>query len=984
MRGQTATLTATGLGGNYSWYDVETGGTPLLANSPIFTTPALTSTKSFYVETAANGCTSSRTEVIVTVINKPLQPTVSGNLAVCSNSGTTLTATGPGTSFEWFDAAIGGNLVASGATFNTPALPANRSYFVQTSANGCSSTRTQVDILVNPTPGAPTVTPVAPVCAGNTTTLNASGAATLRWFGAASGGPVLGTGLSFTTPTLNSNTSYWVESYNGTCSSQRAPINITVTSTGNQFQYESATYCKTSTNPAPTITVPNGTFSGPAGLVINANTGVIDIAATTPGIYDIVYTNGCTLTTERVAIVVTTDATFTYPAAIYCQSNANPSPVYPSTGSAGKFTVSPAGLAFRNIRSGIIDLAASAPGNYIVKNTIDAASGCPEVSAIFNIRIDQRVIVTAGPNQTIAQGDDAQLAGSIGGAVTTGTWATAGTGTFLPNNSTLNAVYRPGTGESGPITLTLTSANPGTACGAVSNTVVITYNAKPGNPTFSGPATVCQNEVATLTATGPVADTYKWYTVASNGSAVFTGASFTTPALSTAGVNTYYLEAIVNNVPSNRTQIDITVTAKPLPPVSNAVVNTCYGSSARLTATSPLPAGVITWYRTISGGAPVFTGSVFDTPTLIANTTYYVQVAAGSCGSDRTKVDVIVKPMPHITSVARDETCNGAVNYLITADQTGTTFNWSRVPRPEISNADVTNQTNSTISETLINTTGATVDVTYRITPIFNGCSGEVFDYVVRVFSTPKVVSLPPAPICSKQISTGGFYTILFNTPITEVSWTRPAIAGISNPAVTNQRSPTLYENLENTSTAPITVTYIFTFSSPDCPTPTTYPVNVIVNPKVTINSPSNGGEICSGSDIVYDIRSDVSGANYIWTRRDDPRIIPAPTPTTANRIAEALTNISGGYVDVFYDIAATTGCQTPFTYKITIKPQPAQPQAFTNAPICVGSTLYLIPGPVERGSTYNWTGPNGYTSDLAQAYISNVTKAARGYIPYI
>ncbi|MES2810309.1 MAG: PKD-like domain-containing protein [Bacteroidota bacterium] len=985
--GQTATITATGPGGAYSWFEDANGGTPLLTNSPTFTTSALTATKTFYVETTANGCTSRRTAIIITVVSKPQPPTVTGNTPVCANSGIVLTAAGTGTSFEWFDAANGGNLLASGATFTSPALLANTSFFVQISANGCSSTRTQIDVVVNPSPTAPTIAPVAPVCAGNTVTLNASGAATLRWFGSAAGGPVLGTGSSFITPALNNNISYWVDSFNGSCASARARINISVISTGQQFNYASATYCKSSPNPTPTVTSTGGTFSVSVGtgLVIDPFTGEIDILNSSIGSFEITYTNGCVISTDKLNLVVTTDATFTYGSANYCQSAANPAPAFTLTSTPGVFTATPAGLVFRNRNTGVINVGASLPNTYTITNTINSTTGCPPATYTQIVTIDERVIVNAGPDQTVAQGENAQLNGTVTGAATTGTWTTSGAGIFLPNNSTLNAIYQPATGENGPITLTLTSANPGTACGPIANAVVITFNPKPNNPTFSGGTPVCAGSSTTLTATGPVADSYKWYTVPTNGAAVFTGISFTTPPLTTAGVTTYYLEAILNGVPSNRTTINITVTAIPDPPVTNAVVNTCYGSDATLTATSPVPGGIISWYTAVSGSSPIFTGATFNTGALIANTTYYVQVTNGTCESNRAKVEVILKPIPQITSIDNAETCNGIINYNITANLAGTTFNWSRLPRPEISNPNLTNQTSQTITETLVNTSGATVNVIYRITPTLNGCDGASFDYVVKVFPTARVTSLPPAPICSKQISPGGFYTILFNTPVTDVSWTRAAKAGIKNPAVPPQHSPTLYENLENTTTAAIDVDYIFTFNTPDCPNPTNYTLTVTVNPKVTINSANYGGEICSGSDINYEIKSDVPTANFIWTRRDDPRITPTPNPTTANRITEVLTNTSGNYVDVFYDIAATTGCQTPFTYKVTVKPQPAQPEAFTNAPICVGSTLYLIPGVTATGSTYHWTGPNGYTSDSQYPNISNVTAANSGvYILYV
>src|SRR4029450_12414145 len=68
------------------------------------------------------------------------------------------------------------------------------------------------------------------------------------------------------------------------------------------------------------------------------------------------------------------------------------------------------------------------------------------------------------------------LARSI--TVATGAVWSGGTGTFNPNNTTLNAVYTPSAAEitAGTVTLTLTTNDPAGPCGAVSDQMVITIN----------------------------------------------------------------------------------------------------------------------------------------------------------------------------------------------------------------------------------------------------------------------------------------------------------------------------------------------------------------------------------------------------------------------------------------------------------------------------------------------------------------------------
>ncbi|WP_431245006.1 immunoglobulin domain-containing protein [Flavobacterium sp. P21] len=74
--GQNATLSATTseAGVTLNWYDVPTGGTAIATNTSTFTTPILTATKTYYVETqsATGGCVSaSRTAITVNVVSTP-------------------------------------------------------------------------------------------------------------------------------------------------------------------------------------------------------------------------------------------------------------------------------------------------------------------------------------------------------------------------------------------------------------------------------------------------------------------------------------------------------------------------------------------------------------------------------------------------------------------------------------------------------------------------------------------------------------------------------------------------------------------------------------------------------------------------------------------------------------------------------------------------------------------------------------------------
>ncbi|RYZ39286.1 MAG: hypothetical protein EOP49_30345, partial [Sphingobacteriales bacterium] len=219
--GGTGTLTATGPGGVYQWYDSPAGGA-LLATGASYTSPALSASTTYYVQTTVNGCPGPRTAVNVTVTPLPAAPTAAGT-TICTGTTATLTATGPGGTYQWFDAASGGNLLTTSASYTTPTLNATTPYYVQTTVNGCTGPRTAVIVTVNPPPAAPMASGTT-ICSGNTATLTATApGGTYSWYTAASGGTAVGTGANFTTPALTVTTTYYVETLLG-CVSERTPV----------------------------------------------------------------------------------------------------------------------------------------------------------------------------------------------------------------------------------------------------------------------------------------------------------------------------------------------------------------------------------------------------------------------------------------------------------------------------------------------------------------------------------------------------------------------------------------------------------------------------------------------------------------------------------------------------------------------------------------------------------------------------------------
>jgi gliding motility-associated-like protein len=969
--GALATLTATSQSGTYQWYDAPTGGT-LLSQANQYTTPALTVSTTYYVQNTVNGCIGPRAAVTVMVLSPAAPPTVT-NTSVCYNNSAVLSASSPTDVYAWYATPTGGNQLSTAQVYVTPDLTTTTTYYVETSnASGCTSARAPLTVTVNAESPAPTGSG-ATTCQGTSATLMASASSgQLQWYATATGGNLLATGTSFNTPNLNATTTYYVQDVIAGCAGPRTPVTATVAAFIDlQFQYPGGTACSTAPNSVPVIYNPaGGTFSAtPSGLVfVSTTTGVINTAASTPGVYEITFAgNGACphISTIRFG-VNTTSAQFSY-AGPFCQDGIDPLPVFSPGASAGNFTATPAGLVFKDATTGAIDLANSIAGTYAVTNSIAATGNCAATSSMSTVTIYQRVNVNAGSSQTVEQGTPAQLAGSISGGITTGSWS-GGTGTFS-NPSAVNAIYTPGPGET-VATLTLTSNDPPGPCGPHSGTITINFLPAPPAPVVQG-TSLCDGTNTTLSATAP-GGKYEWFATANATQVLASGPTFTTLWLTQT--TTYYVQTTINGLVSARIAVTVIVNPVPVAPNVSPPPQTCADNPATLTATGST--GTYEWYDAATGGNLLFTGAIYVTPALQVNTTYYVQARENNCISPRTAVVVPVSNIPVITSGSSNIICTGtALNYTIQSDAVFPGYRWSRAAVTGISNPAVNNQTSGKITETLYNATNDPINVTYVILPFNGQCTGPSFNYVVIVNPQPMVTGPTTANICN---NTTDNYQIVFNTPVNGYAWSRTAVPGISNATVTGQESSVIREVLFNTTTAPIVVPYIINFQTTTCTG--TFLLNITVNPSTVITS-ARSGAVCSGDIQNYIITANIPGTTYIWNRNEVNNISnPAVTGQTSATIAESLINTGTGSVNVIYNITpVANGCDgTPFNYTVTVNPLPGKTTANTNSPVCVGGTIQLFTTPAPN-TTYVWTAPNGTTYPTPNVTIDNASATNAG-----
>jgi len=228
-----------------TWWSAATGGTQI-GSGINYTTPVISATTTYYAQASNSGCNSARAAVTAQInITAPPSVTSGSN---CGPGTVTLSATSPDP-ISWFDVASGGTAIGTGTSFTTPSISATTTYYAQ-AGTSCVSTRVPVDAVIATTSADPTVNN-ADRCGNGTVDLTATSADPVSWYDAPNG-TLLGTGYTFTTPSLSTTTTYYAVAGISGCLSNFVPVTATV-------------------NPQPVApTVTPASNCGPASLTLTA------------------------------------------------------------------------------------------------------------------------------------------------------------------------------------------------------------------------------------------------------------------------------------------------------------------------------------------------------------------------------------------------------------------------------------------------------------------------------------------------------------------------------------------------------------------------------------------------------------------------------------------------------------------------------------------------------------------------------------------
>ncbi|OIV41794.1 hypothetical protein, partial [Flavobacterium johnsoniae] len=650
--GQSVALSATPAAGTtIAWYDSPTS-TTALSTANTFTTPALTTSTTYYVSTSrSTGCESDqRLPVTINVIDPAVPVINTTGTAICSTGATQATTLSvinpvPGTTYSWFNVQNGGVALASGSTY-TPTVPVGVSnFYVEASIGACKSARTQVTVTSAPVPALATVlTQSVSILSGQNATLSASTTEPgvgLDWYDVPTGGTkLLANSTTFTTPILTATKTYYVESVNltaGCVSATRVPVTVTVQPTalggclgaGSQVTTQigicllcSSTNLNNSVdgNPATaaTLSIPIGVAAslqqtlqfnnpGKAGDIVDVELalpgGIVDLSLL--GAVSLATYNGTTYNNDRIFI--------------------NNPLVTLQLLSGNRFKASiVAGANFDRVEIRLGGLATALTTLDIYQATYRYKA--PAITGNTTICGGQTTTLTATANL----GETIKWYDALTGGNLLASTADYTTPALTANTTYYVEVTRNGcvNSERNPVTVTVN--NP------VAPTVV-----------FTGPSNLCSGATTTIAIQSPVAGTtYNWYDAATGGTLVFTGTSFVTPSLTVP--TTYYIEAVIGSCLSARTAFNVNVSPRPAPPVpvsSSVIIQS--GQNVQLAVVSNSGFSYF-WYDAPTGGNLLQgTGSSTYTPNpvLTANKTFYVEAADNSTdcrSSSRAAINVMV------------------------------------------------------------------------------------------------------------------------------------------------------------------------------------------------------------------------------------------------------------------------------------------------------------------------------------------------------
>ncbi|OWY24852.1 hypothetical protein C7N43_15525, partial [Sphingobacteriales bacterium UPWRP_1] len=627
-------------------------------------------------------------------------------------------------------------------------------------------------------------------------------------------------------------------------------------------------------------------------------------------------------------------------------------------------------------------------GNNTVTLTVSDSSG-NTATCSATVTVTSTIPATIGSNSPVCVGNTINLTATGGGF-----YQWVGPGGF--SSTQQNPVRTGATIAMGGIySVTVTSASGCTT--ALSTTV--TVNSLPV-ASITGATSVCAGNTINLTANGGVS--YQWS--GPNGFTSIQQNIVRTDA--TAPMGGMYTVTVTNSGGCTATT-NINVTVNPVPTATvgnNGPV--CIGSTINLSASGGV---TYSWIGpngySSSAQNPVRTGA---TLAMAGNYLVTVTNSSGCTASSYTTVSVVTAPAASVTGTS--SVCAGGVISLTASG--GVSYSWNGPSGYTASGVNImlspaTAAMAGTYTVTVTGSGGCTATasrtVTVNAAPVvsISGttviCAGNTITLsatggTTYIWSGPNGFSSGGSSVAvvSATVAASGTYTVTVTnasgctataSQAVTVNAVPVATAGSNSPVCSGNAinltasggssyswigpslfSSTVQNPVRLNATTSMSGTYSVTVTNiSGCSAWAVTSVTVNASPTANISGVSS---VCAGGTISLTASG---GTLYAWS---------GPNGFTGNTagisIPSATTAMTGTYT---VTVTGSSGCTATASRAVTVNAVPVA-TASNNGPLCAGAALTLSS---SGGSSYSWSGPNGFVSMAQNPVLSSVTTAMAG-----
>lgn len=435
------------------------------------------------------------------------------------------------------------------------------------------------------------------------------------------------------------------------------------------------------------------------------------------------------------------------------------------------------------------------------------------------------------------------------------------------------------------------------------------------------------------------------------------------PGAGYSGMDTFTV--LINDNAGGTDTTTIVVTVNPTPTVNSVSGQAvCNGDTTSTISFSGTPAGVTySWTNSdgsiglaTTGTGNIMSFTVTNTTTAAVVSTITVTPSANGCTGTPQNFTITANPTPSLTTPLDPVSiCDSTLfNYGPSSGVTGTSFAWSRAAVTGISNPATTGA--DTVNEVLVNTTSMQVPVAYTYTLTTSAGCSNVQTVTDTVNPRPMLDSaLSRGSICDSTLFS--FMATSSTSGVSSITWTRDTIPGIIPGATFGAGN--VSETLQNTTNAPILVTYVYTLLANSCLN--TQSVTVTVNPKPTLSSSLTPASICDSTMFTYVPTSGITGTTvlYSWMRDTIAGISNSPASGT-DTVNEVLINTTANPIPVTYTYTLTAyGCSNSEDVNVTVNPRPTLTTTTTPPAICDSTVFLYVPASGSTGTTFAWSRPS-------------------------